>query len=267
MGFLGVIRSHRQDETWSPSPWQSFFATCVGVHIPGPKEIPPSACGFRKFTCDVLGDHVNTCTAHSGDKKDHNWVVDQLADLFRTTHMVMTQQVSNRRGHRGGDIELVIYLSNTEGPVSLVMDLWIVHELWGSNSNPSLNGHLHYPTDIDRTLNEDVADKILQYRADYNTVIQESPSITHLCRIQVHTGIPNIFCLTTTTIMCILVGIGTRKTLEFAVIFLYYTTFMLSTCVEVLQSLIYAGFKSTQVPHTKKVCVTTTTIICVFGKK
>ena len=52
------------------------------------------------------------------------------------------------------------------GPVSLVMDLCITHEHWGSN--PSLNGHLHYPTDIDGTLNEDASDKVLQYRTDYN---------------------------------------------------------------------------------------------------
>ncbi len=39
----------------------------------------------------------------------------------------------------------------------------MTHDRWGSISNPSLNDHLHYPTDIDRTLNE-----VLQYRADYN---------------------------------------------------------------------------------------------------
>ena len=40
----------------------------------------------------------------------------------------------------------------------------------GSSSNPILNGHLLYPrpTDTDRSLNEDAADKIRDYRADYN---------------------------------------------------------------------------------------------------
>ena len=54
------------------------------------------------------------------------------------------------------------------GPVPLVLDLRITHERWGSSSNPSLNVHLHYPTDIDRTLNETVVDNVLQYRTDYN---------------------------------------------------------------------------------------------------
>ena len=30
-----------------------------------------------------LGDHLNTCTAHSGAKKAHDWMVDQVVDLFR----------------------------------------------------------------------------------------------------------------------------------------------------------------------------------------
>ena len=50
----------------------------------------------------------------------------------------------------------------------LVLDLHIDHELFGSSSDPSLNGHLHYPNDIDRSLNEVVTDKIRKYHADYN---------------------------------------------------------------------------------------------------
>ena len=42
------------------------------------------------------------------------------------------------------------------------------HGRFGSSSDPSINGHLHYPNDVDRSLNEAVADKIRNYRADYN---------------------------------------------------------------------------------------------------
>ena len=96
------------------------------------------------------------------------WSVEQLTDLFRTTHRVNTQQVAKSRGQRCGDIEIASYLSNATGPLSLVLDLCIPYERWGSTSNPSLNGHLHYPTDIDRTLNESDTDNVLQYRPDYN---------------------------------------------------------------------------------------------------
>ena len=60
------------------------------------------------------------------------------------------------------------YLANVTGPVPLVLDLHIVHERFGSSSDPSINGHLHYPNDVDRSLNETAADKIRKYRTDYN---------------------------------------------------------------------------------------------------
>jgi hypothetical protein len=56
--------------------------------------MPLSACGCRKFQIDPLGDHICTCTAHSGAKKAHDLAVDQIADLFRTSHKVKTEQVA-----------------------------------------------------------------------------------------------------------------------------------------------------------------------------
>ncbi len=50
----------------------------------------------------------------------------------------------------------------------LVLDLRLAHGRFGSSSGLNLNGHLHYPNDIDRSLNEAAADKIRKYRADYN---------------------------------------------------------------------------------------------------
>jgi hypothetical protein len=57
-----------------------------------------------------------------------------------------------------GDIELPGYLVNGRSknttrnlpvPVSLVLNLRITHERWGSSSDPTLNGNLHYPNDIE----------------------------------------------------------------------------------------------------------------------
>ncbi len=50
----------------------------------------------------------------------------------------------------------------------MVLDLRIAHERVGRSSDPSINGHLRYPNDLDGTLNEDAPDKIRQYRSDYN---------------------------------------------------------------------------------------------------
>jgi hypothetical protein len=52
--------------------------------------------------------------------------------------------------------------------VPLVLDLRLTHERHGRSSDPSINGHLRYPSDNDRSLNETANDKILKYRADYN---------------------------------------------------------------------------------------------------
>ena len=106
-----------------------------------------------------------TCTAHSGAKKAHDWAVDQVADF---AHKAKTRQVARSRGQKCGDIELPGYLANAAGPVPLVLDLRIAHGRWGSSSDPSLNGNLHYLNDIDRSIIEAADDKIRKYRADYN---------------------------------------------------------------------------------------------------
>ena len=79
-------------------------------------EVPLSTCGCKKFAIDTLGDHVTTCTTHSGAKKTHDRTVDQLVDLFLTNHKVKTQQVVRSRGQRCGDIELAGYLTFRAGP-------------------------------------------------------------------------------------------------------------------------------------------------------
>jgi hypothetical protein len=144
----------------------------MGAQIPVITEKPLTVCGYRKFKIDTLGDHLCTCTSHSGAKKAHDWAVDQLADLFRTTHRLQTQQVVKRLGHHCGDIELAGYLANATDPVPLVLDLRLAHDRFGSSSDPTLHGRLHYK-DIDKSLNEDTNDKIRKYRL----------TLSRLCRL------------------------------------------------------------------------------------
>jgi hypothetical protein len=117
MGCLGHIRPHRRDESWSASLCQTFFSTSMGAQIPLVSEKPLAVSGYRKFKIDTLGDHLCTCTSHSGAKKDHDWTVGQLADLFHTTHTAKIQQVVRHRGQHCGDVELVGYLANVVGPI------------------------------------------------------------------------------------------------------------------------------------------------------
>ncbi len=111
----------------------------MGDQIPVIEEQSLAGCGCRKFRVDALGDHICTCTTHSGTKKAHDWVVDQLADLFRTTHKAKTQQVVKNQGHHCGDVDLVGYLANAADPVPLVLDLRIAHDHFGSSSDPNHN--------------------------------------------------------------------------------------------------------------------------------
>jgi hypothetical protein len=150
MSWLGQIRPHRRDEAWSASLWQTFFAMTTGAQIPVIAEKLPAASGCKKFQLDALGDHLCICTAHSGSKKAHDWAVDKLADLFRTTHKVKTQQVAKSRGQHCGDIEMAACLANAAGPAPLVLELRIAHDRFGRSSDATLHGNLHYPNDIDR---------------------------------------------------------------------------------------------------------------------
>jgi hypothetical protein len=94
-------------------------------------------------------------------------MVDQVVDFFRATHKVKTHQVLKSRGQHCGDIELAGYLANEADPVPLVLDLRIAHDRVGSSTDPTLNGHLKYPNNLDQSLNDTAADKIRKYRADY----------------------------------------------------------------------------------------------------
>jgi hypothetical protein len=67
-----------------------------------------------------------------GVKKVHDWVVDQLSDLFRTTHKVKTSTLWVYWSHG----KLTVYLVNVSGPVPLVLDLHITHNRFGSSSDP-----------------------------------------------------------------------------------------------------------------------------------
>ncbi len=84
---------------------------------------------------------------------------------------------------RGSDVGTLSWLLTSRmGRVRcLVLDLRIVHDRFGSNSDPSLNGHLHHPKALDGPLNEAATDKILTYHTDYNNcpsnVISFMPAI------------------------------------------------------------------------------------------
>ncbi len=69
----------------------SPFRTPLSSSIDSVSTLKIGIDDYGKIQLDPLGDYLNTCTTHSGAKKAHDWMVDQLADLFHTTHKVQTQ--------------------------------------------------------------------------------------------------------------------------------------------------------------------------------
>jgi hypothetical protein len=61
-------------------------------------------------------------------------------------------------------------LDQYDGPCAVGLRPLITHDRFGSSSDPTLNGNLHYPNpnDIDESLNDDTADQIRKYHTDYN---------------------------------------------------------------------------------------------------
>ncbi len=66
--------------------------------------------------------------------------------------------------------------------------LRIDHERFGISSAPSINGHLHYPNDLDGPLNEAASDKIRQFRAHYYDNNRPSNAISFMPAIASASG-------------------------------------------------------------------------------
>ncbi len=72
------------------------------------------------------------------------------------------------RGQDCGDVEMTGYVVNVTGPVTLVWDLRIAHDRVGSSTDPTLNGQLRYPNNLDQSLNDTATDKVQKYHTDHN---------------------------------------------------------------------------------------------------
>ena len=175
MAWLGAIRPTTANDAFDPALWETFVSTTLGLEVPTLAALPSlhnnplAKCGCKKFCMDLHGDHTSTCTAHSGATKAHDWMVSVLGPLFRTAgHTVRTQHgVTASAGHRRGDIEVRNYLRDQAGSRSLVFDLSIAHDRFGSSSHVQQNGLLTHPQDIDGPLHVAAQRKIAAYQQQY----------------------------------------------------------------------------------------------------
>ena len=144
LSWLGTIRPTSANDAFDPALWtKEFVSTTLGLEVPVLSSLPrrnnsPLAkCGCKKHALDLYGDHTTTCTAHSGATKAHDWMVGVLGPLFRTAgHTVRTQYgATASAGQRRGDVELRSYLRDAAGRRSLVFDLSMTHDRFGSSSH------------------------------------------------------------------------------------------------------------------------------------
>ena len=96
-------------------------------------------------------------------------MVSALGPLFRTAgHTVHTKfGISASAGLWRGDVGIRNYLRDHAGSRSLVFDLSITHNRYGSSSHPLQNGRLTHPQDIDAPLQITAQRKINRYRQQY----------------------------------------------------------------------------------------------------
>jgi hypothetical protein len=118
LSWFSIIRPTSDNDVFDPAIWETFISTTLG---------------------------------HSGATKAHDWMVSVLGLLFRTAgHLVRTQHgVTASAGQRRGDVEVRSYLRDQVGSRSLVFDLSITHDRFGSSSHVQQNGSLSHPQDLD----------------------------------------------------------------------------------------------------------------------
>ena len=71
---------------------------------------------------------------------------------------------AQRQGQRHGDVELRSYLQDAAGRRSLVFDLSMTHDRFGSSSHVRQNGLLSHANDLDAPLRLAAQRKINSYR-------------------------------------------------------------------------------------------------------
>jgi len=83
-------------------------------------------------------------------------------------HLVRTQHgVTASAGQRRGDVEVRSYLRDQAGSRSLVFDLSIAHDRFGSSSHVQQNGSLSHPQDLDGPMRVAAQRKTNAYKQTY----------------------------------------------------------------------------------------------------
>jgi hypothetical protein len=137
-------------------------------------HIDPSAVLLGPCLVGFEGDFLQECI---GDLVvdvlllDHLLVreLDLAVKVLKSCgHIVRTQHgITASAGQRRGDVEIRSFLPDAAGRWSLVFDLSMTHDRFGSSSHVQQNGLLSHPQDLDAPLRLAVQRKINNYRQQY----------------------------------------------------------------------------------------------------
>jgi hypothetical protein len=96
-------------------------------------------------------------------------MVGTLGPLFRTGGQIVRTQhgVTASAGQRRGDVEIRSFLQDAAGRRSLVFDLSMTHDRFGSSSHVQQNGLLSHPQDLDVPLRLAAQRKFNSYRQQH----------------------------------------------------------------------------------------------------
>ena len=128
-----------------------------------------------------MGAHTHTHThTHT-----HARIQPSPLSLARTHCQHLHSAGTCRQGHRHGNVEIRNYLRDSAGPRSLVFDLSIAHDRFGSSSHVLQNGLLTHPQDLDGPLRVAAQRKINAYGQQYadNQNISFLPAIATSTRM------------------------------------------------------------------------------------
>jgi hypothetical protein len=156
LSWFGTIRPTSANDAFDPALWTTFVSTTLGVEVPVFSSLPrlhisPLAeCGCKNTPW--------SCTATKSPRVQ-----------FRTAgHIVRTQHgVTASAGQRRGDVEIRSFPQDAAGRRSLVFDLSMTHDRFGSSSHVQQNGLLLHPQDLDAPLGLAAQRKINSYRQKY----------------------------------------------------------------------------------------------------
>jgi hypothetical protein len=138
----------------------------LGLPIPHLLEFTHHACTCDRFAIDEYGDHLHSCTQHTGATTGaHEHILTAVQRLFiQAGYTTERKNVPHSRGMRKADLHVKDF--RIDG-IWDVTDVTLRGEFHGSCNDPARNGKASY-ADPNDAIDAAVKAKLDKYQHDYN---------------------------------------------------------------------------------------------------